>query len=57
MATELIQHVVIKRDARRDIGLPGAIEIDRNLDRSFLGAAGAACETAHIKTPQDFGTE
>jgi len=36
---DLIEHVIKKTDARGQIGLPSAIEVDANLDLRFFGVA------------------
>ena len=41
MASDLIEHVVVERDARGDVGDPGAVEIDVDLDRGLPGAPAA----------------
>ncbi len=40
MAGELLQHVVEKADAGRDVELAGAVEVDGGRDLGLLGLAG-----------------
>ena len=45
VATELIEHVVVERDAGRHVGQAGAVEVDRDLDRRLLGGRGCGWRT------------
>jgi hypothetical protein len=40
VTAQLVEHVVVKRDACRDVGDPTAIEIDRDLNRGLFGGPG-----------------
>lgn len=43
VARQAVQHVIEKADSRLNVGLAGAIEVNRNRDIGFLCAAGDVC--------------
>jgi hypothetical protein len=51
VAAELVEHVVVERDARRAVGLARAVEIDGDLDGRLLRRATAGGGARHEGTP------
>ena len=50
VTTKLVKHVAEEGQAGLDVGLTGAIEIERNVDLGLLGGALVGSSTAHVRT-------
>ena len=48
VTTELVEHVVVERDAGRDVGDAAAVEVDRHVDRRLLRRPVALGGAAHV---------